>query len=102
MEPKPEQIFDKSKKLIRYNLDPFPNSFSPWFYSFSSRSAVKSVFAFPGKTIKPILAKIKTPPKNVCGGSFSSQKNAPMTTAISGVTSEIIIAFVDSILLKSQ
>jgi hypothetical protein len=49
-----------------------------------------------------MLAMIKRPPKSVVGGSLSPRNTVPITTAISGVTSEIIIAFVDSILLKSQ
>src|SRR4051812_35137394 len=57
---------------------------------------------FRRKTISPILATISSPPKNVWGGSHSPKKMAPITTATSGVTSEIIIALVDSILLNSQ
>ncbi len=50
----------------------------------------------------PTLAKIKAPPKNVCSGSFSFKTIEPIITAINGVTSEIVIAKLDSILLKSQ
>jgi hypothetical protein len=52
--------------------------------------------------MRPMLAMIKTPPRNVCGGIVSPSVTEPATTAISGVTSEIIIARVDSILLNSQ
>jgi hypothetical protein len=54
------------------------------------------------KTINPILAMINKPPTPVCGGSVSPKTIRPTITAISGVTSEIIIAFVDSILLNNH
>jgi hypothetical protein len=54
------------------------------------------------KTIRPIEAMINNPPTNVCGGNVSPSHQAPITTAIKGVTSEIIIAFVDSTRFKSQ
>ena len=54
------------------------------------------------KTIKPMLAMMSRPPRPVWGGSFSPSTSQPMTTASNGVTSEIIIAFVDSILSSNQ
>ena len=60
------------------------------------------VMTFLRKTIKPILAMISSAAEKRCRRQLSPRNTAPITTAISGVTSEIIIAFVDSILLKSQ
>jgi hypothetical protein len=54
------------------------------------------------KTTNPMLAMINNPPTNVCGGIVSPIVTAPMTTASNGVTREIIIARVDSILLNSK
>ena len=53
-------------------------------------------------TINAMLPMIISPPTNVCGGRLSLMVTAPIKTASSGVTSDIIIALVDSILLKSQ
>ena len=39
-----------------------------------------------------MLVKMSKPPTEVCGGNFSPSVRFPMTTAINGVTSEIIIA----------
>jgi hypothetical protein len=53
-------------------------------------------------SISPIPVRIRVPPSIIVAGIFSSPNAKPTITAMMGVTRDIIIAFVDSILPSNQ